>query len=184
MARIGFLRPPGTFTEQALLSQPDLAAAELVPVGSIPEVLVATENGAVDLGFVPIENAIEGSVNVTLDALSLEHSLLMQREVVINIQLNLLAPPGTGLADVHTVMSIPVATAQCRGFLARALPGVAVRAANSTAEAARLGGEGREPGVAAIAPALAGQLYGLDVLASDVEDHPENKTRFVVVAPS
>jgi prephenate dehydratase len=184
MARIGFLGPHGTFTEQALLTQEDLAGEELVPFSTIPEVLVATERGDVDLGFVPIENSIEGTVNVALDTLAFETALLIQREVVINIQLNLLAPPGTALADVHTVLSMPVATAQCRGFLATELPGAEVRAANSTAEAARLVGESMAPGVAAIAPALAGRLYGLDVLATDVEDHPENQTRFLVVAPS
>ena len=184
MARIGFLGPFGTFTEQALLTQPDLAGGELVPLPTISDVLVATEKGEVDVGFVPIENSIEGTVNVSLDTLAFEASLLIQREVVINIQLNLLARPGTALEDVHTVLSMPVATAQCRGFLGRALPGAAVEAANSTAEAARLVGEDERPGVAAIAPALAGELYGLVALATDVEDHPENQTRFVVVTPS
>ena len=184
MARIGFLGPHGTFTEQALLTQSDLATEELVPIATIPEVLVATERGEVDLGFVPIENSIEGTVNVSLDTLAFETSLLIQREVVINIQLNLLAPPGTALADVRTVLSMPVATAQCRAFLASALPTAQVVPANSTADAARLVGETMEAGVAAIGPALAGQLYGLDVLATDVEDHPENQTRFLVVARS
>jgi prephenate dehydratase len=182
MARIGFLGPHGTFTEQALLSQPDLAAEELVPLGTIPDVLVATERGEVDLGFVPIENSIEGTVNVALDTLAFETALLIQREVVINIQLNLLAPPGTALSDVHTVVSMPMASAQCRGFLSATLPGAELQAANSTAEAARTVGERHAPGVAAIAPALAGKLYGLDVLATDVEDHPENQTRFLLVS--
>lgn len=182
MARIGFLGPHGTFTEQALLTQIDLAGGELVPIATIPEVLVATEKGEVDLGFVPIENSIEGTVNVALDTLAFETSLLIQREVVINIQLNLLARPGTALRDVRTVLSMPVATAQCRNFVARELPSAEIRATNATAEAARLVSESAEAGVAAIAPALAGEIYGLDVLAADVEDHPENQTRFLVVA--
>ena len=69
--RVGFLGPEGTFTEQALLSQPDLATDELVPIGSIPEVLTAVDNGEVELGFIAIENSIEGTVNVTIDALAL-----------------------------------------------------------------------------------------------------------------
>ena len=68
--RIGFLGPLGTFTEQALLTQADLAVGELVPITSIRDVLVATEAGEVDLGFVPIENSIEGSVNATIDRLA------------------------------------------------------------------------------------------------------------------
>ncbi len=184
MARIGFLGPFGTFTEQALLTQPDFAAADLVPLASIPDVLAATAAGEVDLGFVPIENSIEGTVNVTLDTLTFETHLLVQREVVINVQLDLLARPGIAIADVHTVLSIPVATAQVRGFLARELPGVRTEAANSTAEAAELVSKGHEPGWAAVGTALAAELYGLDILAEDIEDHPDNQTRFLAVSRS
>jgi len=181
--RVGFLGPPGMFTEQALLSQPDLARADLVDLPSIPDVLRAVEAGVVDLGFVPIENAIEGTVNLTLDALVFEHDLLIQREVETRIQLNLLAAPGTTLADVKRVVSIPVATAQCRGFFERELGGVELEPANSTAEAAQHLGEQRPPNTAAVGTALAAELYGLVVLAEDIEDHPDNSTRFVLVAP-
>ena len=182
MTRIGFLGPPGTFTEEALLTQSDLAGADLVPYRSMPEVLAATESGDVDLGFVAIENSIEGTVNVSIDALVFEHELLIQREVVLNVSLNLLAPPGTALSDVRRVMSIPHATAQCRRFFARELPGVELVPANSTAEAVQEVGEQRPAGTAAVGTALAAKLYGLEVLASDIEDHPENQTRFVLLA--
>lgn len=182
MARIGFLGPLGTFSEQALLTQADLAEQELVPLPSIRDVLAATEDGTVDLGFVPIENSIEGAVNVTIDTLAFEASLLLQREVVINVQLNLLAAPGVALDDVRTVVSHPMALPQVRRFLTTTLPGAAHSAANSTAEAARIVGEERSPHTAAVAPALAAKLYGLDVLAADIEDHPENQTRFVLVS--
>ncbi|CAN5763434.1 prephenate dehydratase [soil metagenome] len=180
--RVGFLGPPGTFTEQALLGLPDLALAELVAMPSISDVLLATARGDVDLGFVPIENSIEGTVNLTLDMLAFETDLLIQREAVVRVQLNLLVPPGTSLAEVTTVVSMPHATAQVRSFLARKLPGVATRAANSTAEAARLVGKRVEPGLAAVGTALAAELSGLDVAAVDIADHPENQTRFVAVA--
>jgi len=182
MPRIAFLGPLGTFTEEALLSQDDLAAGDLVPVSSIPEVLAVTERGEADLGFVAIENAIEGTVNASIDALAFDHDLLIQREVVIPVHQNLLVPPGMTLADVRAVLSIPVATAQVRRWLGDNLPGVEEMAANSTAEAARAVGAGELPGTAAIAPAVAAELYGLEVLAREIEDHPENKTRFVVVA--
>jgi prephenate dehydratase len=180
--RVGFLGPEGTFTEQALLTQDDLAASELVPIPSIPDVLAATSDGRVDLGFCAIENSIEGTVNVTLDTLAFDADLLIQREVVITVQLNLLAVPGATLEDIETVVSFPHAAAQCRRFITDKLGGVDVQAANSTAEAARRVGELGAKGVAAIGTALAAEIYGLDVLAEDVEDHPENKTRFVVVA--
>jgi prephenate dehydratase len=181
MPRIAFLGPLGTFTEEALLTQEDLAAGDLVPTFSIPEVLAVTERGEVDLGFVAIENAIEGTVNAAIDALAFDHDLLIQREIVIPIHQNLLAAKGTALADVRRVLSMPMATGQVRAWLTANLPDVEVVATNATAEAARMVGEA-EAGTAAIAPAVAAELYGLDVVAAEIEDHPENKTRFVVVA--
>ena len=127
--------PSGTFTEQALLSQPDLAAADTRAIGSIPEVLNALVVGEVDAAFVPIENAIEGAVNVTQDALTFDLDLLIQREVVLDVQLDLLVKPGTALSDVHTVISFPVALAQVRAFLRAQLPDASIDMANSTADA-------------------------------------------------
>ena len=128
--RVAFLGPPGTFSEEALLSQADLAAGELVPIRSIPEVIAEVDQARVDLAVVPIENAIEGSVTATLDTLAFESSgeLLIQREIVLPIDMHLCAPPGTRLADVTTIVSIPHATAQCREWLSRKLPGVDVPA--------------------------------------------------------
>ncbi|HET8621483.1 MAG TPA: prephenate dehydratase [Acidimicrobiales bacterium] len=181
--RIGFLGPEGTFTEQALLSQTDLAAHPLVALPSIPDVLRAVETGEVDLGFVGIENSIEGAVTVTVDALAFETDLLIQREVVMGVQMNLLARSGVGLPDVRRVLSIPVASAQCRSFLQRELPGSSLVPTSSTAEAAMLvAGAEHDGHTAAIAPAVAAKVYGLDVLASEIEDHPDNATRFVVVS--
>jgi prephenate dehydratase len=180
--RIGFLGPPGTFTEEALLADPELAAGELVAVRSFPDVLAATTAGDVDLGFVAIENSIEGTVREVLDGLVFEHDLLIEREVVLSVRQNLLAPPGTGLADVRRVASFPVAAAQCRTFLAQQLPGVDVVATTSTAEAARLVAAAEPDGTAAVGTALAAKLYGLDVLAEGIEDHHDNTTRFVAVA--
>jgi prephenate dehydratase len=179
---VAYLGPNGTFTEQALLTQPDLAAADLRLLPSISEVLAATQTGEVDLGFAAIENSIEGTVNVTLDALAFEANLLIQREVVIGVQLNLLASPGTEIGDNRPEVSFPHAAAQCRGFLRRRLPEATPSASNSTADAARWVAENGDPSCAAVGTALAGELYGLETLAADIEDHPENETRFVVVA--
>lgn len=179
---MGYLGPTGTFTEQALRTEEDLAAGELVSFGSIPDVLFAVADGTIDVGFVAIENAIEGSVTATVDTLAFDTDLLIQRETVMAVQLNLLAPPGTQLEDVRRVLSIPVASAQCRGFLRSNLPGVEQVAANSTAEAAERVAAEADGVTAAIAPARAGEVYGLEALATDIEDHPENRTRFVAVA--
>jgi prephenate dehydratase len=186
--RIGFLGPEGTFTEEALLSEADYESADVLPMGSLAEVLDAVQEGQVDLGFVPMENAIEGTVRDIIDSLVFDFDLRIQREVVLDIHLHLLALPGTKLADIERVASIPMATSQCRRFLTEKLPHAEALATNSTAEAARLVGQ-HDPAMtsrptAAIAPRLAATLYGLDILVEDVEDHPENQTRFVSVARS
>lgn len=179
--RVGFFGPVGTFTEQALLTQPDLAQAQRVPFRTVPDVLDAVEAGEVDLGFVPIENSIEGTVNFTQDALAFDHELLIQREVVLDIEHCLLAPAGTTMDDVKVVLSIPVATAQCHQFLRARLPHADIHSATSTAEAARTIGESSVSGMAAIAPRVAADLYGLEILAAGIADNDSNQTRFVVV---
>jgi prephenate dehydratase len=180
--RVGYLGPPGTFSEQALMTQADLAAAELVDLPSITEVIEAITAGEVDLGVVPLENAIEGAVTVTLDSLTFDADVLIQREIVISVQMNLLGLPGATLTEIERVLSIPVATAQCRSFLHKELGSAVAVAANSTAEAARQVVEENDPRMAAIGPALAADIYGLEILAADIEDHPENETRFGVIA--
>jgi len=183
--RIGFFGPFGTFTEQALLTQADLASAELVPYRTVPDVLDAVASGAVDAGFVPIENSIEGTVNFTQDALIFDYELLIQREVVLDIEHCLLGAAGASLGSVTEVYSIPVATAQCAAWLRNNVASAEVLAANSTADAARLVGEkisSGVTGVAALAPANAAALYGLDVLARNIADHAGNQTRFILVA--
>src|SRR5205814_4456138 len=118
-----------------------------------------------------------------MDALVFERELLIQREVVMPVRMNLIAPPGTELGDVRRVMSFPHAIAQCRGFFAARLPGVEEVAATSTADAVRLVAEERPAGTAALGPALAAKLYGLEVLADDVEAHADNATRVVLAGP-
>jgi prephenate dehydratase len=166
---IAYLGPRGTFCEAALFTQDDLAALDLVPLATIPEVIAAVQDGRVDVGLVPIENAIEGTVNLAIDALAFD--------------LDLLAPAGVELAQITRVVSIPVATSQCTHWLHENMPGMATLAANSTAEAAQRVAAENDGHTAAIAPARAGEVYGLSTLAAEIEDHPENKTRFLLVAP-
>ena len=182
--RVGFLGPFGTFTEQAVRSQSDLGSGELVAFRTVPDVLDAVDNGDVDFGVVPIENSIEGTVNFTQDALSFDYNLLIQRELVLDIEHCLMAMPGTSLADITTVLSIPVATAQCHRYLREQVGHAEVRAANSTADAAKTVASNGVAGVAAIAPKNAAVLYGLNILATDIADHAGNQTRFVVVGKS
>src|SRR5688500_15975988 len=132
--RIGFLGPPGTFGEEALLTQADYADADIQPFPSHAEIINATERGDLDLGLVGFENSIEGSVRSVLDHLIFQTELLIQREVVLPISQNVLAPPGVALADVRRIVSFPDAMEQCREFFSASLPDVELVAASSTAE--------------------------------------------------
>ena len=179
---VAYFGPSATFTQEALLTQADLASAELTPLSSITAVLEAVAEGQVAQGFVPMENAIEGTVSATIDGLIHDVDLYIQREVVMDIHLHLMARPGVALDNVAHVSSYPHALAQCQKYLAKALPEAEQRAANSTADAARVLGASDSTDGAAIAPRLAAERYGLEILAEDVEDHPDNQTRFVLVA--
>ena len=184
VSQVGFLGPAGTFTEQALITQPDLAGAARVPFRTVPDVLDAVESGGVDVGLVPIENSIEGLVTFTQDALAFDYDLFIQREVVLDIRHCLVAAPGASLADIRTIVSIPVATAQCHTWLRTTFPTADVQATTSTADAARAVGQRVGTGDqswAAIAPAATAELYGLSVLAEGIADHEPNQTRFVLV---
>ena len=178
--RVGFLGPVGTFTHEALRTQADLVAGTIVEYPTIGDALGAVTAGEVDLAVVPLENAIEGTVSATVDGLIFENSLLIEREIVLPIQLHLMTSPGVALGDVTDVWSYSHALAQCRTFLQQSLPGVPTKISASTADAARIVAE-TGGSLAAVAPAIAAEIYGLEIVATDIEDHEGNATRFVVV---
>jgi len=180
--RAAFLGPAGTFAEEALrASAPD--GVDEVPYPSIFEAVMAVQERAVDRAVVPIENSIEGSVNATLDALAHEATgVRIVEEVDHPVHQTLIAAGGIGLGQVTRVVSHPQATAQCRRFLSERLPNADIVSAPSTAEGVRIVADAAEPW-AAIGPRLAADLYGGAVLAERIEDHPDNLTRFVWLAP-
>jgi prephenate dehydratase len=178
MARWAFLGPAGTFSEEALLRFGE-PGVEPLPCATIGEVFEAVDRGRADGGVMPIENSIEGSVPATLDGLAFDTTLEIQAELVLDIHFSLVAAPGTKLADVTSVVAHPQASGQCRLWLERNLPGRAVTAANSNAEAVQIAVAA--PGVAALGPSIAAELYGGEVLESGVEDYAGNQTRFVLV---
>ncbi len=177
--KVGYLGPAGTFTEEAL-DFSGLPFQETLPFTTVEEAILAADRGEADCAFVPIENSIEGSVNATLDALAFDVEMFIQRELVMPIRHLLVAKPGTDIATISTVASHPQATAQCRRNLQKLLPRARIIAANSTAEAA-LAAAGSGGEAAAICNGLAAELYGLAVLEEDLEDHPGNVTRFVLL---
>ncbi len=182
--RVAYLGPPGTFTEEALRLEAAFREDTHIPMSTITDVLDAAANGDADFGFVAIENSLGGSVNVTLDNLALESELLIQCEIVMPVQLSLLAPPGTELTDVQRVLSFPMATAQCRTFLRTHLPDADVEQATSTAEAVRAAAEAADRRTAAIGAGRAAEIYRLTSLAADIGDDHAQHTRFVAVAAS
>ncbi len=174
-SRVGYLGPQGAFTHEAAATLEDV---ETVACTSIGEVLALVADGTLDKGVVPIENAIEGTVSATIDGLVFEHDLVIEREIVLPIHLHLLARAGVGVTDVTKVLSYVHALAQCRGYLDKL--GVASEETTSTSQAARDVADSKAPW-AAIGSSLAGELYNLEQIATDIEDHPGNATRFVVV---
>ena len=184
---IGFLGPAGTNCEEALRAAideqgPDGRQRKFVPYPSMGETIEAASSGEVDCALVPIENSIEGSVSATIDMLAHEvDNLQIVREIRHPISHFLLARPGVSLDQVTKVISHPQANGQCRIWLRRNLPGRAVESTNSTATAAERVASSKEPW-AAIGNYLAAKTYGLVVLEADIEDHPENETRFVFLA--
>ena len=176
--RIAFLGPEGTFTDQAAAAAgPDF---QRVPFPSIVEVIDAVRHGRCELGIVPIENSIEGSVTTTVDELAFgEGGVAIRAELNIPIALHLVAAPGTALDTVKVVRSHPQALGQVRGWLAAHLPTVGVEPVASTAEAARQAAEGE--GVAAVGSLIAAERHTLTVLASQIQDYHGNETRFAVL---
>jgi prephenate dehydratase len=133
---------------------------------------------------VPIENALEGGVAATLDALATgSDGVRIVAEVVIPIHHCVVAARELALDEVERVISHPQATAQCGRFLRERLPGAERVSAGSTAEAVRQVSDGERPW-AALGSRLSAELYGCKVLAADVEDRPDNLTRFVWLAPA
>jgi prephenate dehydratase len=174
-ARVGYLGPEGSFSHEAVAT---LEHVEPVAFVSLEDLLGAVADSSIDQGLVPLENALEGTVSATIDGLVFDHDLVILQEIVLPIHLHLLARPGVPLEKIESVRSYVHALAQVRGFLHdKGLPSVQT---TSTSQAARDVAESNERW-GAVGSALAGELFGLEVVASDIEDHPDNATRFVLV---
>jgi prephenate dehydratase len=184
--RVAYFGPEGTFTHEALTlalegaSAP--AAVELVSHPTIYETVMAVQNGEVDRALVPIENSLEGSVNVTLDTLAMEaEQVAIVGELVHQIRHCLVARSELELGEIEVVVSHPQANAQCARFIRTQLPRARVLAGSSTADAVRMVAE--HGGTwAALGTRVAAERYGCRVLRTGVEDGPENETRFVWLA--
>lgn len=197
---IAYLGPKGTFSEEAarkagaLISRVDAdqtarlpgegeTSIEYRPYRSIPSLIAAVDAREVNYATVPAENSSEGSISSTWDILLHDSSAVICREILIRVRHHLLAQRGTKLSSIATVLSHPQALSQCRKFLMEELPNAKLYETTSTAEAARVVSVNSLP-LAAIGTEQCASLYGLDIIARDVQDLSDNVTRFLVLAAS
>lgn len=180
--QVAYFGPAATYTHQAALRSFG-RRAELIPVRTIGDVFAEVEKGRADYGVVPVENSTEGVVNHTLDMFA-ESTVSICAELELPIWHFLLGNvrKGRGLKGVKTLFAHYQALAQTRGWVENHLPNVRVVEATSTAESARLAS--KTPNSAAVASRLAAEVYGLEVLASRIEDVSSNFTRFLVIGTS
>ncbi len=178
---IGYLGPKATFTEQAVKSI--FPNSKRKSYDTIPSCIDAAENNEVNAAIVPLENTIEGSVNLTLDYLIHEQPLKIVGEVVIPIRQHLMVHPQQekNWTEIEAVYSHPHAIAQCHRFLHRTCPNATVEYMTSTGSAASFVSRHPELCVAAIANELAAKEYGLKIVKNNIHDFDNNHTRFVVL---
>ena len=174
--KVAFLGPEGTFTQSAVLKQFGHSVRAL-SVTTIEEVFHEVEGGQADFGVVPVENSTEGSVTNTLD-MFLTSPLGICGEVELRIRQHLMGCMQES-GDIERICSHPQSLAQCRAWLAQSMPDVEVIPVSSNAAAARRARD--EVGTAAIAGDAAGEVYELNTLFANIEDHADNTTRFLVI---
>jgi prephenate dehydratase len=176
---VAFLGPSGTHTEEALLSTPGTQQLVLVSEPTVYEAIMGVQNRHVERAFVPIENSLEGSVNATLDVLVFDApAVTIIGEVVHKVHHHLIARRQMPPAQIEQVFSHPQATAQCAHFIHSQLPNAKIAAASSTSQAVATVAESDQPW-AALGSSRAATLNNCAILQANVEDHPNNVTRFV-----
>ena len=187
-ATFSFLGPEGTFTELALAQVPEAAGAVWRAVSHVQDAIDDVLEGRSVGAVIPVENSIEGGVSATLDALAADAKIRIVGEYLVAVTFDLVARPGTALADIHTVATHPVAYAQTRKWLQANLPGHVHLPTTSTAAAAAdlmadLDGAGK-PGKAdaAIAAPSIVRHYSVEVIASNIGEYDHAQTRFIQIA--
>ena len=169
--KVAFQGVAGAYSEEAI-RQYFGSDVETISCKISDEIFPIVENGDADYGMLPVENAVAGSVTGSYELL-MEHDLRVWAEVILRVHHMLLATPGTKLEH-------PQALAQCEHFLGRY--GLQAEPAFDTAGSARALAENPEPGIAAIAGELASEMYGLEIVARNIEDFHFNYTRFFVLS--
>lgn len=180
-AKVSFLGPTGTYTQEACEKFFN-NEGEYLPYETVPQAVEALVNGASDYAVIPQENTIGGAVVDYVDTLIAQTSVSVVGEVELPINQNLLVLPGTKLSDIKTVYSHKQGIAQGKDWLSQNLPDAEVIEVSSTAEGARMISESKDPSCAAIASAGCADVYGLEILAKNIQNNDKNKTRFYVLS--
>jgi len=178
---VAYLGPKGTFCEAATLSQADLADLKLSPQRSISDVFNAVSSGDFKYGVVPLENTIEGSVDVTLDNLAFDADVQIQREIDHDISLCIATRNGVKKKDIQIIVSHPHALAQCQAYFKNAFPKATTRTYDSTASAAQYVSKSSDKDLAVICALETAKQYDLEIIDSKIQDKAKNQTRFVLL---
>ncbi|HUU39727.1 MAG TPA: prephenate dehydratase [Desulfatiglandales bacterium] len=173
---VAYLGPEDSFTQRAAIAFFGHSTS-FHAAGTIEDVFGLVEKGVCKQGVVPIENSYEGSVNRTLD-LFYKYNLKIGAEIFLRIRQHFLSKAGS-IKEIKLVHAHPMSIAQCKGWLRDHIPEVSFKEANSTSLAAKLAAQ--EPGTAALGSRLAAHTYGLNILEENIEDHPDNITRFLII---
>lgn len=180
---IGYMGPEGTFSHEAADAYAGAGSQEygFKQFVTIKDVLAALNRGEVDEAIVPIENSLEGAINVTLDFLAKEDGLYIIDELIIPVNLHLLAKPGTTPDQIKVILSHPQPLGQSRNYLNEKFSTAVQLEENSTSGAAQKVAES-DGTCAAVASKTAAKVYGLEIIEKNIQDFENNQTRFVVVA--
>lgn len=182
MIKVGYLGPKGTFSQEAVDKYiENKAGYTAVDFNTISDVITAVQNDAVKEAVIPIENSLEGAINVTLDMLATEVDLKIKGEVVIAVRPSLLVKKGTDMKNIKQILSHPQPLGQCRKFLNSNFPNAEIKSVYSTSFAAEEVAKGGDD-MAAVGSVAAAQVYGLEICAEGIQDGDNNFTRFVVLS--
>ncbi|MDP4179518.1 MAG: prephenate dehydratase [Bacillota bacterium] len=185
MIKIGYLGPKGTFSQEATLKYIEGRndKYDIYEYNGISDLILAVQNKEIDEAMAPIENSLEGAINVTLDMLAIDVDLKIKGEVVILVKQNLLIKKGTDPKKIDCIISHPQPIGQCRKYINEKFPNAHIKYVYSTAGAAEEVAKG-DGSLAAIGSSIAAKVYGLDILNESIQDNDNNHTRFAVISQS
>lgn len=180
---LAYLGPAGTFSHTAAKQyiQKKGIKTDIREYPSIYSAIKSVDTGESDLVIAPIENSIEGSINVTLDALAFDMNLFIIDEFVLKVEQNILVKKGTRAEDIKKIISHAQAIGQCSKIIEREFSGCKIESVNSTSYAAKAAAEG-DGSIAAIGSAESADMYGLEILREKCGDNNNNRTRFVIIS--